>query len=199
MPRISKQAKVHVRAKLLASAAKHFAAHGLAGANINQISLDAGFAKGTVYNYFPSKKALFAAVLHSASLATLAHARGGLGQGSVRAELQALAAADVALVRRYPEVMKALLRELLAPEGAGPQVLAALAPLHQRVTALLARGQAEGCVRSDMGAPHLAQVFLGQLSMAYVQHWLGGGLAWEEMAESVTALFLDGASRPGSV
>lgn len=180
------------------SAARHFAESGLAGANINRISLDAGYAKGTVYNYFASKDALFAAVVHSGSMATLQHAQAHLEHGSVRAQLQALAEADVALVRRHPAVMKALLRELLAPEGAGPQVLAALAPLHSKIAEILARGQAEGCVRSDMGARHLADVFLGQLTMAYLQHWLGGGLAWEEMAEQVTGLFFDGAQLGGS-
>ena len=60
MARITKEARVQVRIKLLQSGATHFAARGLAGANINQISVDAGFAKGTVYNYFASKEALVA-------------------------------------------------------------------------------------------------------------------------------------------
>jgi AcrR family transcriptional regulator len=51
------------RQNLLAAAAEEFAAKGFVGANINQISLAAGFAKGTIYNYFPSKRALMLALI----------------------------------------------------------------------------------------------------------------------------------------
>ena len=40
-----------------------FAAAGYNGANINRISRAAGFAKGTIYNYFPSKRALMLALI----------------------------------------------------------------------------------------------------------------------------------------
>jgi TetR/AcrR family fatty acid metabolism transcriptional regulator len=46
------------RQKLLDAAAAEFAEKGYVGANINSISLAAGLAKGTVYNYFDSKCAL---------------------------------------------------------------------------------------------------------------------------------------------
>jgi len=51
------------RQMLLASAAEEFALRGYSGANINQISLAAGLAKGTVYNYFESKQALMLALI----------------------------------------------------------------------------------------------------------------------------------------
>jgi len=51
------------RQKLLEAAAAEFAQNGFVGANINQISLSAGFAKGTIYNYFPSKRALMLALI----------------------------------------------------------------------------------------------------------------------------------------
>ena len=51
------------RQALLAAATEAFARDGYAGANINRISLAAGFAKGTIYNYFPSKRALMLALI----------------------------------------------------------------------------------------------------------------------------------------
>jgi len=51
------------RTKLLEAAATEFASNGFTGANINQISLAAGFAKGTIYNYFPSKRELMLALI----------------------------------------------------------------------------------------------------------------------------------------
>ncbi len=58
------------RQRLLEAAAAAFARSGYENANINDISLAAGLAKGTVYNYFPSKRDLLltlvsdTAVLH---------------------------------------------------------------------------------------------------------------------------------------
>ena len=51
------------RQRLLKAAAVEFARAGYAGANINIISGVAGFAKGTIYNYFPSKQALLLALI----------------------------------------------------------------------------------------------------------------------------------------
>ncbi|HVP20250.1 MAG TPA: TetR/AcrR family transcriptional regulator [Anaerolineaceae bacterium] len=52
------QAMDGTRRRLLDAAADEFSRSGFSGANINAISTLAGFAKGTVYNYFPSKRAL---------------------------------------------------------------------------------------------------------------------------------------------
>ncbi len=63
MARISETTRTEVRARLLTTAARRFAERGLAGTNIDDIAIGAGFGKGTIYNYFPSKEALFAAVV----------------------------------------------------------------------------------------------------------------------------------------
>jgi AcrR family transcriptional regulator len=51
------------RSKLLAAATVKIARDGFDGANINDISTTAGYAKGTVYNYFPSKRHLMLALI----------------------------------------------------------------------------------------------------------------------------------------
>ena len=51
------------RQRLLEAAAVEFARAGYPGANINTISTAAGYAKGTIYNYFPSKQALLLALM----------------------------------------------------------------------------------------------------------------------------------------
>ncbi|MGD8456379.1 MAG: TetR/AcrR family transcriptional regulator [Anaerolineales bacterium] len=55
--------RLNTREKLLAAAAEEFAQKGYVGANINEISTAAGFAKGTIYNYFPSKHDLMLALI----------------------------------------------------------------------------------------------------------------------------------------
>jgi AcrR family transcriptional regulator len=51
------------RQLLLEAATAEFAREGYNGANINRMSRAAGFAKGTIYNYFPSKRALMLALI----------------------------------------------------------------------------------------------------------------------------------------
>lgn len=64
-PKESEREKIQgdTRQRLLAAAADEFAREGYIGANINRISTAAGFAKGTVYNYFPSKRQLMYALI----------------------------------------------------------------------------------------------------------------------------------------
>lgn len=67
MPRLATAVKEEVltetRQRLLEAAAVEFADKGFTSANINHISTAAGFGKGTVYNYFPSKRALMLALI----------------------------------------------------------------------------------------------------------------------------------------
>src|SRR4029450_11645874 len=67
MPRVSADTKQATRAKLLAAAGEEFARGGLERGKVDAISLAAGYAKGTIYNYFPSKEELFLAVVEEAS------------------------------------------------------------------------------------------------------------------------------------
>jgi AcrR family transcriptional regulator len=58
-----KQIKSETRRKLLQAAAEEIASLGYDGANINRISEAAGYAKGTIYNYFSSKRELMLALI----------------------------------------------------------------------------------------------------------------------------------------
>ena len=60
------------RRALLDAATQEFARGGYEAANINRISLAAGFAKGTIYNYFPSKRALMLALIDDIAAAHIA-------------------------------------------------------------------------------------------------------------------------------
>jgi AcrR family transcriptional regulator len=63
----------NTRLKLLAEATKEFARAGYSGANINRISEQAGYAKGTIYNYFPSKQALMLALIDHIAVEHIAY------------------------------------------------------------------------------------------------------------------------------
>jgi AcrR family transcriptional regulator len=62
---VREQAISQMRKTLLNAAAEEFASNGYDQANINTISTKAGFSKGTIYNYFPSKQALLMALIDS--------------------------------------------------------------------------------------------------------------------------------------
>lgn len=55
---VRNEAMQETRGRLLEAAAEEFALHGYNKANVNRIAETAGFAIGTVYNYFPSKRDL---------------------------------------------------------------------------------------------------------------------------------------------
>ncbi len=64
IPKIKQvQTQAATRQRLLKAAVVEFAYKGYSEANINAISTAAGFAKGTIYNYFPSKQALVLALI----------------------------------------------------------------------------------------------------------------------------------------
>ena len=65
---------------------------------------------------------------------------------------------------------------------------------------MLAAGQATGEVRADRPSPQLAILFVGLLSLHYVQHWGSDG-AWpamDDIPDLVTTAFWDGAAAPAA-
>src|SRR5512142_2773113 len=66
------------RQALLNAAAEEFSSQGYDQANINAISIKAGFAKGTAYNYFPSKQALLMALINSIAQEHLEYLRSAI-------------------------------------------------------------------------------------------------------------------------
>ena len=64
--------KEKTRTRLLAAAASEFAGKGYNRANINSISQSAGFAKGTVYNHFESKRQLMLELIQEIAMTHLA-------------------------------------------------------------------------------------------------------------------------------
>lgn len=200
-PRITADAKAEARSRLLEAAAAHFARAGLEGASIDAIAVDAGYAKGTIYNYFEGKTQLFFEVIaEGARRAAFRYAEVG-GRGTARDRLLALAEADVSVVREEEAFQKVVIREALSfrPETY-PAIVAHLAPYLERVEAVLSEGARAGEVRGDRPTRQLALLFVGTLALLYVQHWGSGG-AWptlDEIPAFAVSSFLDGAAPRGA-
>lgn len=197
MARLSKEMQQIVRGRLVETAARHFAEAGLEGARIDAISQDAGLAKGTVYNYFESKQDLFGAVVEEGARRAAERFGDADPGGAVRARLLAVAEADVSVVREQEAFIKVLVREAMSfrPETY-PIIEAHLAPYVMAVAGVLRDGVDKGTVRNDTPVEQLALLFVGTLSMLYVQHWGSKG-AWptlEEIPTLAVTSFLDGAA-----
>lgn len=195
--RVSSEQKQAHRTRLLEAAAAEFAAAGVDGANVNRISLAAGLAKGTIYNYFPSKQDVFLAVVEEAST------RAAAGAGAVPAEaptgerLRAVLASDVEWVREHTDFARVLVREALAGDPRMyPEIVAAAAPFVARVAEIIATGVKRGEIRTDVDVDQLALWFSGLCELALTMHWGAGWPELDAIPDLVTTLFLDGAA-PG--
>jgi AcrR family transcriptional regulator len=63
------------RSLIVSAALEEFAIHGYEGASMGQIGAAAGVSRSVLYDHFPSKRALFAALLKDTHRALLAHLR----------------------------------------------------------------------------------------------------------------------------
>ena len=112
------QVKEEVRRRLIEAALNEFAEQGYANANINRISRAAGFAQGTVYNYFPSKRALFEAVVEEIA----AHHSELILQGAATAtepaaRLERFFGAGFAFAQGFPAAARLVLSALYGPDA----------------------------------------------------------------------------------
>jgi AcrR family transcriptional regulator len=200
MPRASADVKRATRTRLLAAAAEEFGRVGLERANVDAISLAAGFGKGTIYNYFPSKEELFLAVVEEAS--AQATAAGSAPVEAPAAErLAATLAGFCTWAGEHDPFARVLVREcLMGTPGLYPRVLGAEAPLVGELEAIVRSGVARGEVRGDVPAELLALAIAGLTDLALVQHWASGGTRprLAEIPELVLRLLLGAGSSSGS-
>ncbi len=110
-------ALTETRQKLLEAAAEEFARHGYDGANVNSISLAAGFAKGTVYNYFPTKHALMLALINGiARLHFTIVADPVRLEAEPRRRIERFFEAGIGFVRQYPAKAQLITTTLYGPD-----------------------------------------------------------------------------------
>jgi AcrR family transcriptional regulator len=174
MPRYREEEREKVlaetRRRLLQAALEEFCVAGFSNANVNRISEAAGFAKGTIYNYFASKQDLMLALIAELSALHL-----GLLTEAVSREpdpvrrLENFYAAGFGFVEAYPPQARFLINTLY---GAAPEFKAALyqayLPMFTLVAEeILAPGMAQGLFQiSDpvRTATLLMTIYLGTSS-----------------------------------
>jgi AcrR family transcriptional regulator len=191
MVRVTADVKETTRERLLTAAAQEFARAGFERASVDAISLAAGYAKGTIYNYFPSKEELFLAVVEEAS--AQAAVSPAPADAPARERLAAVIAGFCAWAREHDAFARVLVREcLMGTPGLYPRVILAETPLVGELETILRDGARSGELRDDVPAEVLALALAGVADLAMVEYWASGGarLALQDIPLMVLTLLL---------
>lgn len=198
--KISVKQKAESRARLLEEAAKQFARNGFDNTNIDSIAIGAGYAKGTIYNYFSNKEELFAKVIEEAASKAVARYHSVEVGKNTRDSLRELAKADVSVLREEEPFMKVLAGEAMNPSSERYNlILSHLGEFIEIISQILEQGVQDGEIRSDMPIKEQSLLFVGLLTLMYIQHWKSGGV-WPELddvPDLVVNIFLDGVRTRG--
>ena len=143
-------------------ALERFREKGFAAATVEEVSAAAEVAKGTFFNYFPSKESVLAYFgERQALLAAEAIAEAVADPGlTVRQKLERILSALAAAVEEDPELSRMALFEVLKV----PTVIAAdhhRAIFHILLVSLLREGQSSGEVRSELPPDDMAAAVEG--------------------------------------
>ena len=196
MPRITTSERGATRSRFIDAAKTEFAERGLAGARFDEISLAAGHAKGTIYNYFATKEALFFTIVEDWCGQLVAGFVPNPGEGA-EAELREIARLDVEIARKDPALARVVINQVpgLAPSH-NEAVAAAIAPGVNLLTEVIAAGQASGLLANVHAPRTLARLFLTTLS-GIEQEALADDseLDLDDVVNLVERLFISGLRR----
>ncbi len=164
------QALTETRQRLLEAAIVEFACRGYAEANINHISEAAGFAKGTVYNYFPGKQSLMLAIIDSVGKRHLAYiSEKVLAEVDAFRRLEAFFEAGFDFVSAHPAEGRILIGNLYGTDTQFKEPMyQAYLPMFKLVSDdILTYGIDRGCFRpldAVRTATYLMTIYLGTSS-----------------------------------
>lgn len=193
---MSEETKREHRRRLLEAAAAEFAAKGFDGARVDDISLAAGLAKGTIYNYFDSKQQVFRAVVAAWFDRIKASRVVPAADAPARDQLLALVEADMLVTGELEEFARVAYREVLrADRSEAAELVPVGNPVDEEIVAILTRAQASGEIRTDRSPVELAVLFASQVTGLLFEHWLpDSDLELDAIPELVVDFYLAGAA-----
>lgn len=153
---------------ILDRAEQHFSDHGFQGASLSAIARDCQVGNPGLLHHFPSKQALYRAVLETQAKELMERMEQGVRPGDdLQQRLQAFVMLQLDWMQARPAGFKLITRELLDNseriEQAQFRPLEAF--LRQSLT-LLEEGQAAHLLRQDLSALALLTIVLGSLNYA---------------------------------
>lgn len=192
--------------QILEAAFRVFGAQGLHQATLDDVAREAGITKGTIYLYFPSKAALFSAMLKSRVndiLPPLEAAGAGAGPPVGPDELAAFGRRLYRFMQSpaYLNMFRTIIGEAARfPEAAEGVYREGILAANQRMGRLLARGIAAGHFR-DVDPLVASRAFAGMfLVFAVSQRLLGGERIYpipeRTVVNTVVEIFFNGLVAP---
>ena len=193
--RVKPEVRAAHRRALLAAAARSFAAGGYDAAGIDGISEQAGLGKGTVYNHFASKRAIFEEVLREACALAADSAAAVPQSADTAARLEAFVNGNIAWALERPELASLVAREMLGGTAETRRlILEASAPCIEKVAAVLEQAQRHGELTDAGSSADLALGFIMLANGLLLQAATTGWPALDALAATAARLFLSGVS-----
>lgn len=165
---------------IITAAISVFSRKGYAAARMVDVALSAGIGKGTIYEYFPSKEALFFATFEHLMTQTNGQmeALAATGAGSAAHRLATMA--DAVLEAWLPQLdLYGLVLEFWSAATTSPQrqhfkiaFQNAYADFRKTVAALIQAGKDSGEFHSREDAGQLAAALIGSWDALLLQAWL---------------------------
>jgi len=188
------------RRQILDEAAQLFATAGYRGVTTRDVAARVGITEAALYRYFPSKEAIYAAILEErmASTDPLAAVESAAAAGRDRDVFTGLALVLLRRVEQDPSLLRLLLFSALeGHDMARPFQETRIRRLREFLSRYVARRQREGAFR-DLDPALTARAFVGMVvDHLIVRHVFGQRDAYpqppEQVADAYVSIFLDGA------
>lgn len=193
------------RRQILDEAAQLFATAGFRGVTTRDVAARVGITEAALYRYFPSKEAIYAAILEErvSSSDALAAVERAAAAGRDREVFTGLALVLLRRVEQDPSLLRLLLFSALeGHDMARPFQETRIRRLREFLSGYVERRQREGAFR-DLEPALAARAFIGMVvDHLIVRHVFGQRDAYpqplEQVADAYVSIFLDGvrARRP---
>ncbi len=188
------------RKEILKAATMVFARANYRGAGVAAIAESAGVSEALLYKHFASKKAMFCEILERTGVRIVE-----VWEKAVAEEPDALSAlrhaGDIYLENLHSHPDEAILQFQALAETADPDIAAVLRSNHLGYIgffeALIARGQSDGTIRTDVD-PHVAAVILNGSGLTFTLSQVLNLDPDEEGAQPMIRTQLDWLAQPMS-
>jgi AcrR family transcriptional regulator len=191
------QRSEETRANILDAAVRQFALSGYAAASVDQICSDAGVSKGAFYHHFPSKQALFLALLEG-WLKTIDKGLESMRQPTVPqtfVQMTGLLPAVFAAADSQLPVMLEFWLQASRDETVWESAISPYRHYHQVFTKLVEDGIAEGSLK-PVDAKAAARVLVSMVIGLIFQGVFDPQSAdWPEVAETSMKMLMNGMAK----
>lgn len=184
------------RTAILDAAIRVFARRGFAATRVDDVALEAGVAKGSVYLYFSSRDELLVAAFDTVAERSTTILNAARRPGDPLARLSTLVHSVIGMMAAEPALARVLL-DLWSTrdESASPIDMASIYQTYREVISeLLQEGAASGIVRADV-TEHHALVVVAAVEGCVVQWLADPSIPIADLAGPVADVLFDGLQR----